>query len=715
MIIVYIRSSLMSTRNAAPLSLAAAILSALAPLALGQQNDAGHELEEVLVYGTAYRTTGTKSQLRPMEAPMTYEIYDNELLMSRQVDTVNDALRYVPGVTPENRSTVTIFDQYTIRGFESYRNFYNGLALQANGLWNLYPQVDVYATQSVEVLRGPTSVLYGNAPPGGMVNQTAKQPLAAYQHDLRIRTGSNALRELGLDSGGPLGESINYRLIALTRQKDGQQRTTEEERLILAPSLTWQLAENTSLNLNLYYQDDPAMIPSTPLPGVGTVYPAPYGKLDAESYAGDRNWGNFEREVSMLGYKFHHAFSENLSFMQNFRYTDADSLQRNTYNHGLAADEMTLLRSAYFTDETLQGVVIDNQFAWQLKAGGFSHNILFGAEFQTLDSTVNYGDTLGKETASINLAMPNYSLLDPQSLAVDFYTEQHNIDQQQSGIYIQDQVNYGPIILLLGLRYDDYESRDLADKNYDGFAYGDDTLIDQQQMSGRGALIYRFENGWAPYINYSESFEPTAGLDSMTGEAFKPTTARQTEFGVKFSENAGATEFTASYFNLKKQNVVVNTPDYLQYTQTGEITSKGFELQLLQKLGNNLDISANYTDINVSVTENPLNPSLLGTTPVWVSEKIAAVWLDYQFNPALKLGSGVRYVGKSQMDAMNSDSVPGYTLIDLVGSYQVNENYRLGISVSNLSDKRYVGACYDISNCWMGAQRSVEMNLFVNF
>lgn len=125
-------------------------------------------LPEVVVSGSGYRTTGTKSDLTPMQAPMSYEVYDNELLTARQVDSVNEALRYVPGVTPESRSTVTIFDQYTIRGFESYRNYYDGLPLQYNGLWNLVPQVDVFATQSVEVLKGPTSVLYGSAPPGGM-------------------------------------------------------------------------------------------------------------------------------------------------------------------------------------------------------------------------------------------------------------------------------------------------------------------------------------------------------------------------------------------------------------------------------------------------------------------------------------------------------------------------------------------------------------------
>ena len=260
------------------------VLSALLP-AHAQTLPAG--TAQVIVSATGYRTTGTKSDLKPLEAPMSYEVYDNELLSARQADSVNEALRYVPGVTPESRSTVTIFDQYTIRGFESYRNYYDGLPLQYDGLWNLVPQVDAFATESVEVLKGPVSVLYGSAPPGGMVNQTAKQPRSKQETQLRARIGTNALRELALDSMGPLSKDIDYRVIALARERDGQQATTREERRLFAPSLTWRISPSTRLNLNLYYQDDPALIPSTPLPATGTLRDAPYGRLDADAFAGD--------------------------------------------------------------------------------------------------------------------------------------------------------------------------------------------------------------------------------------------------------------------------------------------------------------------------------------------------------------------------------------------------------------------------------------------
>ena len=683
--------------------------------AMAAEGSQAPALEELVVYGTGYRTTGTKSDLLPLEAPMSYEIYDGELLARRQVDTVNEALRYVPGITPENRGTVTIFDQYTIRGFDSYYNYYDGLPLQYNTLWNLVPQVDAFATETIEVLKGPTSVLYGAAPPGGMVNQTAKQPLGEPQTLLRLRGGSSDLREIGLDTTGPASDSVNYRVIALWRESDGQQVTTEEERRTLAPSLTWDISSRTRLNLNLYYQDDPALVPSTPLPALGTLYRADYGRLDADAFAGDRAWSGMEREVTMLGYKLNHEFNEQWSFLQNFRYTDAEAFQKNTYNFGLQADGRTLTRSAYFTDEAQEGFVVDNQLAWSTELAGASHRLLLGVEYRELDSDIRYGDTLGFDTPAIDLAAPNHSLFDAASLPLDSYTEAHRIEQEQLGVYLQDEIRWQALTVVAGLRWDDYQSSDVAENNYLGSAYGSTTDIDQDQVSGRVAAMLNLDGGWAPYANYSESFEPTSGQDSLTGQPFEPTTAEQLEAGVKYRAPARDLTLTAAWFDLRKQNVVVNTPDFMQYTQNGEVKSEGVELALSTRLGEQWTLDATATWLDVEVTDNPLNPALEGKTPVWVADQQASLWLGWEPLPSIAVNAGVRYVGESQLDAANSDTLPSYTLYDLVVSWAIDDTWELGLSATNLTDETYVGACYDASNCWMGVERRVEAVLNARF
>ena len=184
---------------------------------------------------------------------MSYTRIDQELLQKRQVDSVNAALRYEPGISSESRGTVSVFDEYNIRGFKTYSNFYDGLRLPYDGAWNLMPQVDVYATKAVEVVKGPASSLYGYAAPGDMVDQIAKTPKSTQETEVQLRLGNQDLKEVAIDTTGALTDSLNYRFVALKREKDGQMQTTEEERTLINPSLEWQATDDVSVLANLYY------------------------------------------------------------------------------------------------------------------------------------------------------------------------------------------------------------------------------------------------------------------------------------------------------------------------------------------------------------------------------------------------------------------------------------------------------------------------------
>ncbi|WP_339350431.1 TonB-dependent siderophore receptor [uncultured Alteromonas sp.] len=696
---------------------ALAIAVATSPVAQEQEDESLEHIEVNPMQ--SYRSTATKSSLRPIDSPVSISVIDQELLQLRQAQTVSEALRYSSGVTTESRPTITIFDQFTIRGFDTYQTFYDGLPLLSNNSWNLYPQVDSFATESLEILKGPASSLYGLVPPGGMINQVAKYPKDENETLIRAAVGSDSLFELGLDTTGQLTDNARYRVVALGRKQDGFQDTTENERYTIAPSVTIDLSKATELTLSAYYQDDPEMVPSTPLPGVGTLYEAPYGKLDASVYAGDENWNSYSREVLMLGYKLNHEFNDNWSVLQKFRYTDADALQQNTYHSGTPTDDIYLTRSAYLTDEEIDGVTVDTQVAGFVQIGDVAHNLLFGVDYQNSDSTVAYRDTLTTDTPVLDLSNIDNDLFDVDSLSLDFYQEDHVIDIEQIGFYLQDEIRIDNFTFLLNGRYDQFESTDVAENVYAGFEYGSTTEIDQNEFSGRVAAMYTFDSGWRMYANYAESFEPVSGTDSVTGEAFKPTTADQVEVGTKYISGDGATTFTGAYFVLTKQNVVVNTSDFAQYTQNGEVESKGVELELSTKVTNALSLQANATLLDLEVTEDTLDPDVVGKTPVWVAEESASVWANYFFDDALDglmLGAGVRYVGETQADKYNTDTVPSYTLVDAVLSYDMPEyDLKLTGSVSNLTDKEYVGACYDTNNCWYGAQRRFEVGIEKRF
>lgn len=675
-------------------------------------------LDAITVYSDGYRSTGTKTALDPNDAPMSYTRIDQDLLQKRQADSVNAALRYEPGVSAESRGTVSIFDEYNIRGFKTYSNFYDGLRLPYDGTYNLMPQVDIYATEAVEVVKGSASSLYGYAAPGGMVNQIAKAPKSTQENEIQLRFGTQNLKEVAIDSTGPITDTLDYRFVALKRQKDGQMQTTEEQRLLINPSLKWQATDDVSVLANLFYQDDPDMVPSTPLPAVGTVYNASYGKLGSDAYAGDE-WNKFSKEVFMPSVTVNWDINDKLTFKHITRYTDAEAQQRNMYNNeGFVEGSDTILdRIAYTTDESMKNWTTDNQLAYKFDTANTSHNLLFGIEYQETDSTATYYDAGADGTPNLDLSNPDFSQISTDILPLDTFSRYDDIEQSQLGLYVQDEMTWQDWTVVAGLRHDKFKSiLDRTDTSKGVIPSEKMIDNDASETSGRLAAIYNFDNGLSPFLSYSQSFQPVVGSNFITNEPFEPTTADQLEAGIKYLSPDRATKGTFAVFDIAQKNVVVS--DYVKYTdqtQTGEIESKGFEISGSRMLNDWVDLAASYSYTDAEITEDEFNPDVVGNTPAQTAKHKATLWADYYATDKLTLNAGVRYEDGMQIDKQNSDDLPSVTLVDVGGSYQINPMLAVGASINNLFDKTYVGACYDINNCWMGPERQMSVSLKANF
>ena len=704
-----------------PLTVVAATISALlagsALAAAPLESQEGAVDETLIVLGQTYRNTATKTQLDPIETPQAISVVDSETLEQRGVSSVSEALRYVPGVNTELRGgAVNRLDLFNIRGFDNYQNFYDGLLLQYNE-WNLQPQIDPVAIEQLEVFKGPTSVLYGSMPPGGMVNLIAKRPQRGAKHSVSLATGTGTLKEMTLDSTGAINEQLAYRVVGLARQKEGQAVTSEEERYVFAPSLDWQLGERTLLNLNLYYQKDPEAGIYTTVPASGSVKSNPLGQLGSDTFLGDENWNEYNRDVTLLGYKLSHDFSDNWQVLQNARYMDASAYQRNTYNAPLAADNRTLARNAYLTDEDSRGFVIDNQLAGKLQTGAAQHNLLLGLDYQYLDAHILYQDTLDYSAPPIDIFNPNHDQIVPDSLSFP-YQDKKTIRQSQTGVYLQDQVRLDRLVAIGGARYDSYRMDTDSDTLYQGAASQSLARIDQDNLSFRLGALYELDYGFSPYVSYAESFEPVPGADK-SGKAFDPSTGQQWEGGLKFLSEDMSKTFTVAAFHITKENALVTDPDniYGPKLQTGEIVSKGIELEGRADLTNNLDLALSYTRQDMEITRDTTD--LQGKTPVWVPKQMASLWSNYQAGGSLegmRIGAGLRYVGEAQLDAANTDTVPDYVLMDMSASYDLAalsaslKGVGASLSASNLFNKTYY-SCYDQNNCWFGAERNLEARL----
>ncbi|WP_375055571.1 TonB-dependent siderophore receptor [Zobellella sp. DQSA1] len=706
-----------------PSLLALAISGALGGPALAQPpiEDAPLLTEDtVLVQGKAYRHTATKSALAPEKTPQGISVVDRETLDQRSMDSVAEALRYVPGVHTELRGgAVGRLDLFNIRGFINYQNFYDGLPLTYND-WNLQPQIDAFALEQVDVFKGPTSVLYGAMPPGGMVNLIAKQPSNQPFHELTLSGGSHDLREGSFESRGALRDdgSLNYSLVALGRKQDGQAETSEEERYLIAPALDWHISDRTLLNLNLYYQQDPSAGIYTTLPASGLFKDNVNGRLPADIYSGDANWNTYDREVLMLGYKLNHELNDDWTLLQNLRFMDASAYQENSYGMGLGADQRTLTRRAYLTDEASRSWAIDNQLSGRLRSGALEHNLLLGVDYTRLNSDIRYEDG---EIPAIDLFAPDNHLVRPGDIAFSSsYSSDFRLSTRQAGFYLQDQVRLDRLVLIAGGRYDRYQGKEQGRK----YGARADNMVEQDKFSFRVGALYELPGGFSPFVSYAEGFEPITGQDRH-GKTFDPTTSQQWEAGVKYQSADRRHQGTLSAFHITKQNEPTRDPNGSPYdkTQAGEVQAKGLELEAKSYLTDNLSLAASLTLMDMAFSKDE-SGELLGKTPVWVPERQASLWANYDlFEGALAgtaLGVGVRYVGKTQMDTLNTDQVPAYTLVDLALGYDLGylnadwDGARLQLSASNLFDKRYY-SCFDDSNCWFGAERELKASLSYRF
>ncbi|MBE8557824.1 TonB-dependent siderophore receptor [Vibrio cyclitrophicus] len=697
-------------------SLAVALLTAFSTQALAEDTitAADSNIETVTIMGKAYRNTATKSALEPEETPQGITVIDEAQLEQRGVQSLNQALRYAPGVVTENRGgSVAMFDSYSIRGFKTNNvNYYDGLSLQQLNGWNLQPQIDPIAMQQVEIFKGPTSVLYGAMPPGGMVNMIAKAPQTEKSTKVGVATGSRNLQEASIDTTGQFGDSdFSYRLIALARKQDSQVDNAEEERYLIAPSVDWQATDSTLINFNLYYQNDPSM-------GINSSMPLDVLKASDPSVSmGDKSWSKFEREVLMVGYKINHDFNNNWTFLQNARYTDASLYQENTYH--VSYDSNTpnqLSRYLYSTDESFKGFVIDNQLSGLIKAGSIEHNVLVGIDYQNMDGDVNYSSysANGSGFNSFDPLNPNNDLLDRSDVTkTGEYLD--DTTSSQLGLYLQDQVRLDALVLIAGARFDHYKSES------DYYAHESD----HKQFTYRVGGLYELNNGLSPFASYATSFEPAPGVDK-SGNEFDPEMAQQAEIGVKYLSDDMSKEATVSLFHIVKQDMLMTDPTnvYGPRIQVGEVVSQGAELSGRWFATENFDIAAAYTYVDMEITEDTSN-GLEGTTPIYVPEHTANLWANYNvFNGMLagsRFSAGARYVGEMQMDASNTQGkVPAYTVVDLSVGYDLGaasdtlSGATANLAVNNIFNEEYY-ACYDQSNCWFGAEQSVELSVNYEF
>jgi iron complex outermembrane receptor protein len=301
-------------------------------------------------------------------------------------------------------------------------------------------------------------------------------------------------------------------------------------------------------------------------------------------------------------------------------------------------------------------------------------------------------------TPALNLLNPAYGV--QQGFPSTVFADQ-TITQKQVGVYAQDQLKLGRLTLVLSGRNDWV---DTVDNN----RLAPSESRDDSKFSGRAGLIYNTDIGIAPYVSYATSYNPIVGTNAATGQLFTPETGVQSEVGVKIEPTGFNGHFGVSLFDLKRQNVLTTDPsNILLQIQTGEVTSRGIELEAVANVTPELKVTAAFTNFHIFVSKD-LNPALIDTVPTNTPSELASLWGDYTIKSGqltgLGFGAGIRYSGISYADTANTLVVPSYVVGDAAIHYDV-KNWRFALNVTNIGDKIYVGSCQAATACFYGDRR----------
>ncbi|MBP2498314.1 iron complex outermembrane receptor protein [Methylobacterium sp. PvP062] len=692
-------------------------------------------------YAPTVTSTGTKTATPIGQTPQFITVVPRAQIETQASVTVNQALRYEPGLAAETRGG-NRSDSVFVRGFggfggnANYVQFLDNLRLP-KGVSYAIPSVEPYLLERIDVIHGPASVLYGQSNPGGLINLVSKRPLSMPYNEVFTRLGSYGHVEGGFDLSGPVDPEghLLYRLIGLGRDTDNAVKDSADQRAMIAPMLTWRPDASTTLSIQGLHQRDPNSFQSNWMPALGTLLRNPNGQIPYTFQSGNPLYNSFNREQSAFSYQFEHVFDDTFAVRQNFRYfhldTDFKAFSVPASGSAFAAGSLCggrtnlcLARTPQHYIESLDSIALDNEAEAHFWTGPLKHTVLTGLGYLWTGPTARYGTGT---TSYVNYLTSAYG-----AFTVPGLTTEQRQDNSQLGLYAEDQIQFENWHLQAGVRHD--WARNWAETTTLATAKSTIARTDSQATTGRVGLLYQFENGIAPFADYATSFEPQAGT-GYGGTAFKPTTGEQYEAGVKYQPPGVDALVQVAAFDLTQFNVLttdnVHTSTNTTLTgcsstvcqvQTGAVNSKGVEFSAKASPLPGLALIASYGYADVKVTRSTVVTSgiaVQGKRPIGVPDQTIAGWGDYTIQTgALRgfgFGGGLRYIGSSFGDAVNSAAyrVPGYLLADAQFHYDFGaanpalRGLTAAVNATNLFDKHYVSACASANQCFYGSSRTV--------
>ena len=694
----------MDSRHALTLLVGAALAGP--GLAQDQAAETTQEIGPVVVTAERYVSTdgssASKSDIPLVEMPQSVSVVSRDMIDLLNWTSLNESVRYSAGATGEAFGPDERYDWLQVRGFDPVQ-FIDGVQAPIGSVNNT--GTDLYGSESVEVLKGPAAVLYGQSPPGGIVNMVSRRPQEGFGGELELQGGEYNMWQVAGDVTGSMTDRVSGRLTGLYRDRETQVDFLTSKRLFISPAVKFAFTEDTELTLLANYQDDDLENQSTGfLPIYGTMLPNPLGKVPVGRNLGETDYNFFKREQWSAGYDFTHRFNERFSIQQNLKYFDVKVDSRAVFGAGLVDNDFngepddfrTVNRFDFPFNERIDSLTVDTRAYLDLGDGsGIDQSLLFGVDYRDYDGYSEFGFGVAP---AIDLFDPVYDAVIPPAVIFPFIDE----TREQFGAYFQDQIKAGGFVLTLNGR-NDWVKRDPA--------VGES--VDDEEFTYRVGVNYVFENGFAPYAQTSTSFQPVSGA-TFDGVPFEPTTGDQIEAGIKYDGRTlgrGVRFFgSLSAYEIVQENVLTPDPVNLFFSvQEGEVEVKGVELEVTARIRERLTFNLAFTSIDTEVTETT-DPTVLGNELVAVPDMLASALVDYTFQEGpmagFGFGLGLRHRGEMFGDGANQFKSDDVTVYDAILHYDT-ANWRIAVNASNFTDEIFVDRCSSTSNCFYGTRRLV--------
>ncbi|HVZ63671.1 MAG TPA: TonB-dependent siderophore receptor [Lacunisphaera sp.] len=652
-------------------------------------------------YQVTESLSATKTPTALLDIPQSISIVTAEQIKDQQMLSLADVVLYLPGITAHQGENNR--DQIVFRGNSSSADFF------LNGVRDdVQYYRDLYNLNRVEVLRGPTAMIFGRGNGGGLINRETKEAGFAPSDEITIQAGSHDSRRATLDVNRPWSDRLAFRLNALHEDSASFRDHVDLQRSAINPTLTFVPAAHTKITFSYEHLHDFRVADR----GITSFRGRPVD-MPVSTYYGDPADSQVRAEVNFLSATVEHRAGDLLLHNRTL-FGDYDRGYQNYVPGAVDVTQQHVTLTAYNNATRRQNLFNQTDLTYRATTGGIHHQLLGGLELgrQHTDNFRNTG-YFGNTAMSIQVPYDQPTINSPATFRQSATDANNHLTANLAAVYGQDQIEISRSWLaIVGLRFDSFDLGYRNNRNGDALRRRDELL------SPRAGLIFKPVNQVSLYANYSVSYLPSSGdqFSSLTvvTQQVKPEKFTSHELGVKW-DLTPRLSLTSAAYQLDRTNTRSTDPvDPTRMVQTGSTRTQGFELGLNGSMTRTWSVAGGYAWQDARIRSATISAPAGAHVPQ-VPAHSFSLW--NRWNLSGKFGIGVGAIYRSAMYAAidNKVTLPGYTRMDAAVYYAFNPRWRLQANVENLLNRRYFINADSNTNISPGSPIAVRVMLRTNF